>query len=63
MTKHRLMNEQIHALISDPEVSDESIHVLYHFLSDLLEEFETQAFCRLRRYQQEQEEIAAAQRP
>ena len=57
MRKMRLLNEQVYELVSDPSVSDESIHIVHQFLKNLLEEFETQAFCRLRRYTKEMEEL------
>lgn len=57
MKKRNLMNRQMNELISDRDVSDESIYVVYQFLTDLLAEFESQAVGRLRRYSKEQEKI------
>ena len=51
----RLIHNQISNFITDPDVSDESIYVVYQFLSDLLVEFESQALGRLRRYHHRQE--------
>lgn len=66
MKKCNCITKQISDLISDRDVSDESIYVLYQLLTDLLVEFESQALSRLRRYSKQQEkmqkEIAAAQR-
>lgn len=50
MTKHNLCNELINNLITDPDISDESIVVVHQFLTDLLFEFESQALGRLLRY-------------
>lgn len=57
MVKPNGMREKINELISDHEVSDESIYVAYQFLSDLLIEFESQALGRLKRYGQAQQEM------
>ncbi len=53
MKKRNLMDEQMNELISDRDISDESIYVVYQFLTDLLIEFESQAVGRLRRYSKE----------
>ena len=45
----------IDALMCDENISDESVHAIYQFLEDLLLEFESKAFGRLRRYSQEQQ--------
>jgi hypothetical protein len=50
MTKRNFINDQISELINDPDISDESISIIYQFLTDLLLNFESQAFGRLRRY-------------
>ncbi len=55
MTKHNLCNELINNLISDPDISDESIVVVHQFLTDLLFEFESQALGRLKRYDSQRE--------
>lgn len=57
MKKRNIMNEQMSELIADRNISDESIYVVYQFLNELLHEFESKAFSRLRRYTQEQEAI------
>jgi hypothetical protein len=57
MKKRNLMDEQISELMANQDISDESIYVVYQFLTDLLAEFESQAYGRLRRYTQEQEKI------
>lgn len=54
MIKRNLMDEQMNKLISNRDISDESIYVIYQFLTDLLAEFESQAYGRLRRYSDEQ---------
>jgi hypothetical protein len=57
MKKRNLMDEQISELISDRDISDESIYVVYQFLTYLLAEFESQAYSRLKRYSKKQEKI------
>ena len=52
------MNETtISELTSNRDISDESIYVVYQFLSDLVLEFESQALGRLMRYSKEQEKM------
>jgi hypothetical protein len=46
-------NNLIDELVSNENVSDESVYMIYQFLENLLHEFESKAFCRLRRYHQE----------
>jgi len=41
MSKHNLITNKINELINDPDVLDESIYVVYQFLSELLLEFES----------------------
>ena len=53
MKKHALMCKQLHELMSDLDISDESIYVIYQFLADLLTEFDD----RLKKYTQELEAI------
>jgi len=55
MEKPYLMSQSIYKLVSNPDVSDESIYVLYEFLTDFLSEFESQAYSRIRHHLQEQE--------
>ena len=47
----------MHELISDRDISDESIYVVYQFLTDLLAEFESKAYSRLKSYHEELEAI------
>jgi hypothetical protein len=57
MLKSSLIYQQISDLISNQDVSDESIYIVYQFLSDLVLGFESQALGRLRRYSKEQEKV------
>jgi hypothetical protein len=54
--KRNLLEAKMSELIAARDVSDESIYIVYQFLTDLLAEFELQAGGRLRRYYREQEE-------
>lgn len=56
MKKNRWVNEAISELVSNRKVSDETVYIVHQFLSDLVLEFEAQAYCRLRRYSKAQEE-------
>jgi hypothetical protein len=53
LEKHYLVSQSIYTLVSNPDVSDESIYVLYEFLTDFLSEFESAAYGRIRRHLQE----------
>jgi hypothetical protein len=57
MKKRNLMDKQMSELISNRNISDESIYVIYQFLTDLLSEFESQAYGRLRRYIEEHKKL------
>ena len=57
MLKPSLIDEQLSNLISSQDVSDESIYIVYQFLSDLVLGFESQALGRLMRYSKEQEKM------
>lgn len=57
MRKSNLMDETMSELISNRDISDETIYVVYQFLSDLVLEFEAHALGRLRRYSREQEKM------
>ena len=57
MQKPNLMDETMSELISNRDISDESIYVVYQFLSNLVLEFESHALGRLRRYSREQEKM------
>lgn len=48
-------NNCIDLLMRDENVSDESVHAIYQFLEDLMNEFASKSFDRLRRYSQDQE--------
>jgi hypothetical protein len=45
----------IDRLLSDENISDESVYAIYQFLEDLLMEFESKAFCQLRRYNKDRQ--------
>jgi hypothetical protein len=47
-------NNLIDDLMSNENVSDESVHAIHQFLETLLVEFESKSFGRLRRYYKEQ---------
>ena len=55
MWENRWVNEAISELISNRNISDETVYIVHQFLSDLVLEFEAQAYCRLRRYSKAQE--------
>lgn len=57
MSRPNLMDEQMSDLITNQDISDESIYIVYQFLNDLVLEFESQALGRLMRYNKEQEEM------
>lgn len=57
MLKPSLIDEQMSDLISNQDISDESIYIVYQFLSDLVLGFESQALGRLMRYSKEQERM------
>jgi hypothetical protein len=57
MLKPSFIDEQLSNLISNQDVSDESIYIVYQFLSDLVLGFESQALGRLMRYSKEQEKM------
>jgi hypothetical protein len=57
MLKPSLIDAQMSDLISNQDISDESIYIVYQFLNDLVLEFESQALGRLMRYHKEQEQI------
>ena len=45
-----LVSRSIYELISNPDVSDESVYLICEFLTDFLSEFEAQADARIRRH-------------
>ena len=49
-------NDWIDEFIHNKDLSDESICAIYSFLEQILIEFETKAFCKLRSYIQAHEE-------
>ena len=57
MLKPSLIDEHLSNLISNRDVSDESIYIMHQFLSDLVLWFESQALGRLMRYSKEQEKM------
>ena len=57
MKKRKLMDMHMDELIANRDISDESIYVIYQFLTDLLTEFETKAFGRLRSYNEDQKAL------
>ena len=57
MLKPSLIDEQLSNLISNQDISDESIYIVYQFLSDLVLGFESVALGRLMRYSKEQEKM------
>jgi hypothetical protein len=57
MLKPSLIDAQLSDLISNQDISDESIYIVYQFLNDIVLEFESQALGRLMRYYKEQEQI------
>jgi len=57
MLKPSLVDKQLSDLVSNQNVSDESIYIVYQFLSDLVFGFESQALGRLMRYSKEQEKM------
>lgn len=46
-------NNPIDELMSDENVSDESVYAIHRFLENLILEFESKAFTRLRQHCQE----------
>jgi hypothetical protein len=57
MLKPSLIDEQLSNLISNQDISDESIYIVYQFLSNLVLGFESVALGRIIRYSKEQEKM------
>ena len=57
MLRPSLIDAQMSDLISNQDISDESIYIVYQFLSDLVLAFEAQALGRLMRYDKAREKM------